>query len=220
MPHEIGMTDRKVITGALLALGVLLHPATALAADSRPPAWYEVATGVIAIPVALIGMAYSFYLIQKTRLEVRKTELESRKAELEIAEKERQLASVITGPVASTAVVAPAFENRLVLMLLLRFVVLYVILAAWGLFEDVFDLMFTGAVVGFQQLLSLELSGWSAIPFVVVQKLPKLAYWLVFFSLAGPLFRDVNAALGIDVKQFFALSSLRALRGDGTDKDG
>ena len=40
--------------------------------------WYEVVGGILAIPVAIFGLAYSYILLTKTRLEVRKTELEIR----------------------------------------------------------------------------------------------------------------------------------------------
>lgn len=200
----------RVVLVACLAL----VPASAMAAEARSPEWYEVATGVIAIPAALIGLAYSYLLIKKTRLEARKTELE-------IVEKERQLAQIAShAPSDLVAVVAPSRESRIILLLLLRFVVLYLILGAWGLFEDAFSLLFTGVVVGLKQLLSLSLSGWSVIPMVVVQKLPKVAYWLVFFSLAWPLFKDANAALGIDIRKFLKVSSLRELREAVEPKDG
>jgi hypothetical protein len=51
---------------------------------TKVPTWYEQASGILAIPITIIGAAYSYVLIKKTRLEVRKTELE-------IREKEKQL---------------------------------------------------------------------------------------------------------------------------------
>ena len=43
------------------------------------PHWYEQATGILAIPAAVIGCAYSYLLIKKTQLESRKLELEIKK---------------------------------------------------------------------------------------------------------------------------------------------
>ena len=169
-----------------------------LAAESRTPQWYEIATGIIAIPAALIGLAYSYLLIKKTRLEARKTELE-------ILEKERQLAQ-ITAVSEGARVAAPASEGRIALLLLLRFVVLWLIASGWGLVEDAFNLLFTGAIVGAQQLCGLILSGWTDVPLVAIQKIPKLAYWIVFIALAWPLFKDANAALGINIKDFLKVS--------------
>ena len=182
---------------------LLLAATTGFAAEPRAPQWYEIATGIIAIPAALIGLAYSYLLIKKTRLEARKTELE-------ILEKERQLAQITASPVADAArIAAPAGESRLALLLLLRFVVLWLIASGWGLVEDAFNLLFTGAIVGAQQLWGLSLSGWVVIPLVAIQKLPKVAYWIVFIALAWPLFRDANAALGINIKDFLRVSLRR-----------
>jgi hypothetical protein len=184
---------------ALSALWIVSVPPV-FAAESRPPQWYEIATGIIAIPAALIGLAYSYLLIKKTRLEARKTELE-------ILEKERQLAQIATGTVSeAVAITVPSGEGRIALLLLLRFVVLWLIASGWGLIEDAFDLVFTSAIISAQQLLGLSLSGWAVIPLVAIQKLPKVAYWIVFVALAWPLFKDTNAALGIDIKDFLRVS--------------
>ena len=111
----------------LLVLSAVLVATSAQAADEpKIPHWYEVITGIIAIPAALIGLAYS--LIKKTRLE-------SRKTELEILEKERQLSQVaptVSRATLSDFISAPAGGNRLILLLLLRFVILYLVLTAWG----------------------------------------------------------------------------------------
>jgi hypothetical protein len=48
----------------------------AFADASQPPHWYEQVTGVIAIPAAIVALAYSYLLIRKTQLESRKLELE------------------------------------------------------------------------------------------------------------------------------------------------
>jgi len=202
---------------------LLLASVPAIAAEPKPPQWYEVTTGVLAIPAALIGLAYSYLLIKKTRLEARNIELESRKTELEILEKERQLAQFGVEPRAipsASGAAVPAHENRLLLLLVLRFVVLSLILSAWGLIEDTFTILFTGILVGVQQLFSVNLSGWSMIPLVILQKLPKIAYWLVFFSLAWPLFKDTNSALGINIKSFLKVSSLREMNRKPEPDDG
>jgi len=190
-PEEFG----AVVTFILAATPVLA------AAEPRQPEWYEVATGVMAIPAAAIGVAYSYLLIKKTRLEARKTELE-------IIEKERQLVQITSGPPSEVArIIAPTGEGRIALLLLLRFVALWLVLNTWGLLEDAFNLLFTGAVVGAQQLWGFSVSGWAVLPLYAIQKLPKVGYWVVFFALAWPLFREVNAALGIDMRKFFRVFS-------------
>jgi hypothetical protein len=213
------LSEHLVVAAAALVLASV----PAIAAEPKPPQWYDVITGVLAIPAALIGLAYSYLLIKKTRLEARKTELDSRKTELEILEKEHELAQFGPEPrivPSVSAAAVPAHENRLFLLLLLRFVVLSLILSAWGVIEDTFSILFAGIVIGVQQLFSVNPSGWSVIPFVILQKLPKIAYWLVFFSLAWPLFKDTNSALGINVKSFLKVSSLREMNREPEPDDG
>jgi hypothetical protein len=207
---------------ALTTAGLLLTSATAVAAaadPSKPPQWYEVVTGVLAIPVTLIGLAYSYLLIKKTRLEAHQTELDSRKTELEILEKERELAQLGAEPrtgdeprtIFSTAVATiPGHQNRLILLLLLRFVVLSLIISGWGVVEDTLNVVFAGAIIGAQSLWP-HLPQWVPFPIMILEKLPRIAYWIVFFSLAWPLFKDANAALGINIKNFFSVSSLREM---------
>jgi hypothetical protein len=60
-------------------------PSIALAGDqaTQPLVWWQVVTGVLAIPAAILGLVYSFFQIQKTRLETRKIALELQRTEQE-----------------------------------------------------------------------------------------------------------------------------------------
>ena len=177
----------------------LLVPVTGFAAESKTTQWYEIATGVLAIPAAIIGLAYSFILIKKTRFEAKKTELE-------ILEKQKQLWQALEAqPVDVQNLMVPATENRIGLYLVLRFVLLYLTLHAWGFIEDVYDLLFMGMVTGAQSAWNFKPGGWVYV-IVAIEKLPKAAYWLVFFALAWPLFKDINSLLGLDLRALFRLS--------------
>jgi hypothetical protein len=201
------------ICRTLVILGLTLIAFPSIAAEPpKQPQWYEIATGVLAIPAALIGLAYSYLLLKKTRLE-------SRKTELEIAEKERALAEVRDTSQVATQVIQSS-ENRLLLLLLLRFVVLYLLLQGWGLVEDFFELVFAGIFVGAQKLFSLSFNGWEVVPLVALQKLPKVVYWLFFFGLGWPLFKDVNRAMGINVREFLRVSSLKDIQKLSGSNDG
>jgi hypothetical protein len=82
------MSFRRAISRSRRAVAALLIlPSVALAADEaiKPlPSWWQVATGILAIPAAVLGLVYSFFQIQKTRLETHKIALELRRAEKEI----------------------------------------------------------------------------------------------------------------------------------------
>ena len=50
-------------------------------------------------------------------------------------------------------------------------------------------------------------SSWIVVPLVVLQQLPKVGFWIVFFALAWPLFKDINATLGLDLRSLFQVFS-------------
>jgi hypothetical protein len=56
---------------------VVLSPtAIAAATDASSEPWYKIATGVIAIPTAMLGLLFSYRLLRKTNLETKKLQLE------------------------------------------------------------------------------------------------------------------------------------------------
>ena len=183
----------------LLFFIVLWLPSLALAAaeEAKQPKWWEVATGIIAIPAAIIGLVYSVVLIKKTRVEVRKTELEIQEKEAalgRIPPAEKTLAQVL---------ISPLFEAKHIQLLLLRFVLLYVTLQLWRLAEDAFSLLVGGAFLGAQKLTSLSFASdnlWVMIPLLLVSKLPKLGELVIILGIGVPLFRDVSTALGVDLR--------------------
>mgnify|MGYP001827796085 CR=1 FL=1 len=165
-----------------------------------PKHWWEIIGGVIAIPVALIGIAYSYVLIRKTRLE-------SRKMELEIAEKEQAIEKVVgesSGEV--QRLIKPLIESKNVQFLLLRFVILFLLIEGWSLVEKGFSLIMGGMYLGISSLTDMELSDdnpWVLIPFLIMTNLPQIGYWIVFIAIGWPLFRDVNQILGLNLRELF-----------------
>ena len=160
------------------------------------PQWWEVAGGILAIPVGVVSLAYSYVLIRKTRLEARKTELE-------ILEKERALQELAqVKPEAAHRIVAPIIEGRQGQYLLLRFVLLYVVLELWGLVRSVFSLIVGGAFLGAQQLAGSDLdpSKWILIPAFIISIVPQVVNWLIVLGLGLPLFRDLNRFLNVDLR--------------------
>jgi hypothetical protein len=182
----------------VFSLLIVWFPSLAHAADvATETIWWEVTTGIIAIPAAVIGLIYSVVLIKKTRVEVKKTELE-------IREKETALAKIAPAePSLAHALITPLFEAKHVQLLLLRFVLLYVTLRLWGLAEDAFGLLLGGAYLGAQKLAASHLESdnlWLMIPLLLISKLPKLGELAILLGIGLPLFRDVSTALGVDVR--------------------
>lgn len=112
--------------------------------------WWEIATGVLSIPIAIIAIPYSLLVVKRTRLE-------SKKIELEILEKETQLSHVKSSQSEEVRQSAqPIIQSRLIQLLFLRALVLYLMLGAWGLVEDGFDLLSSVALITCVKLFPLS----------------------------------------------------------------
>lgn len=186
-----------MVTRIFSLLLVWLPPFAHAADVAKETRWWEVTTGIIAIPAAIVGLIYSVVLIKKTRVEVKKTELE-------IREKETALGKVTPAePSLAHALITPIFEAKHVQLLLLRFVLLYVTLSLWALAEDAFSLLVGGAYLGAQKLAASHFESdnlWLVIPLLLISKLPKLGELAILLGIGLPLFRDVSAALGVDLR--------------------
>lgn len=173
-------------------------PSHALAFEViKEPDWWDVVTGIIAIPAGVIGLIYSIVLIKKTQVEVKKTELE-------IKEKEAALGKIAPDDSRiAQALISPVFEAKHIQLLLLRFVLLYVTLGLWRLAENAYSLVLGGAFLGAQKLGSMKLDFdnlWVMLPLLVVSNLPKLGELAITLGIGLPLFRDVSAALGVNLR--------------------
>ena len=177
---------------------VIIVPGIAVAVTDTPKEyrWWEVVGGILAIPVGVVSLAYSYVLIRKTRLEARKTELE-------IHEKERALGELAgVRPEAAREIMAPIIAGRQGQYLVLRFVLLYVVLQLWGLVKSAFGLAIGGAFFGAQQFAKLDVSDnkWLLVPLFLISSIPQVVDWLIVLGLGLPLFRDLNRFLGVDLK--------------------
>lgn len=178
----------------LLSSFPLIMPAIAFAQSkaAKSPQWYEVAAGVLAIPATLIGLAYSFVLI-------RKTSIESRKLKLEIREKEREFSedNIETSEEHARAVGA-AIRDSLVASILLRFALMYVVLALWGMISNVFGTIVSGAIISLEafKLLDFTSSGFGYF-FWMISQIPQIVGWIIVLALGIPLLREISGYLGV-----------------------
>jgi len=169
----------------------LLLANTSLAAEVKSPQWYEIATDVLAIPAAIIGLCYSIILIQKTRLE-------SAKLKIEIQEKESELSNSPQPTLSRTSV--PESSTTFVHFLLMRFIILFLMIQAWGILESGLDFVFMGAAYGLSKLGSGSLGPeqWWFWPVYLLSKTPTIIYWFIFAKLAWPIFQDASRLVNID----------------------
>jgi hypothetical protein len=168
----------------------------------EPPQWYEEVVGILAIPVTLIGAAYSYLLIQKTRVD-------TRNAQLDIVAKERAL-GLHSEPVGTAAAEPPTKSATVPIpdifwSLVLRWILVEFLLRAANPLSSAIN--FLGKVLGFgvmklaEALFHINGETVEIVPYVVFGFLGNVFYWLVFVGLVWPLFKDVNAALGIQLRQ-------------------
>jgi hypothetical protein len=181
---------------------------------TRPPKWWEVISGVLAIPATLLGLAYSYVLVRKTRYEIPKVQAETEKLQLEIREKKEQLSPAVAAEADAfiQKAIQPALDLRRFQLLFLRFLMLYLILAVWPLVEDALSALVVGLAIGLQKLVhvNFEISNhWYIYPVVILAKAPEIGYWIVLFLLGWPLLRDVSSLLGLSLKDVLPWNLLK-----------
>ena len=197
--------DAKRYPGIYLfavALAAASVSSFALADEARAPTWYEYIVGVIGIPAALIALVYSYLLIKKTRLETRKIELEIQ------AQGSQVQKALQSQPDEVRNLLAPFTASRVSQYLVLRFVLLYLILKLWDLVTEIYDFLIGGVALGADKIWHLDFDNSGYMPMLfVLNELPRIGYWAIFFTIGWPLFKDINSLLGLDLKQIFGLKS-------------
>ncbi|WP_316234853.1 hypothetical protein [Bradyrhizobium sp. SZCCHNR1004] len=213
-----------------LTTAAVLVPSAALAQAAASP---QVAPSVLqqislalGVPATLLGAAYSWVLISKTRAETKKADIDTEKARFEIAKLtlerqklERELVGSSAQGVskASTLVLSSindktaelissmndrSARNQLASSLILRFIVL-------GLYQSFVSLFLNPLVIGsgfLSEYFSRSHFDRSVLPDLLVY-LPSMFGGLIqatIFLIVGlPLFRDLNRFLGIEMPRFW-----------------
>ncbi len=165
---------------------------------TSPPELYEIVGGIIAIPIAMIGAAYTVSLIKKTRLESKKLELEILKTESE-AKKVRESLDESQEIEAASHIKSTAFQ-----FVVLKFIVLYLLLKSWELIENAFQFLAGGAYLGLTRLEIIDTENNIALGlFFIISNAPQAVYWVILIGLGLSIFRDANQILGFELKDFF-----------------
>jgi hypothetical protein len=201
----------KLFRPACCLVGLMCFSASAFAqtgsAASQEP-WYKIATGIIAIPAALVGLMFSYRLL-------RKTNLEARKLELEISEKQQkfQSASENEGLQALKELVEPIGLSQRFPILIIRFIILELTLRLWNFIPFVVNKIFSIAT---SSLLLIIGPSWftteSRVSGATVFLIPgiigiafDIVYWFIVFGFGWPLLKDAGKVLGISFSGIFDL---------------
>jgi hypothetical protein len=175
-----------------------MSSATALAADEQSPThWWQIVSGILAIPTAIGTLIFGLATLKKTRLE-------SKKIELELREKEASIANM-PGVAASGAheiaqsLVNPLIDNNRVNYLILRFVVIFLLLQFWQIFEKLFALVGTGTVLTLQQVFKISVEGLPMLLYFSLSQVVQFSWIVLVLVLGLPLYRDISTHIGFRI---------------------
>jgi hypothetical protein len=181
--------EPTMFRGAAVAIIVGLVTSGALAAQQAATGndgeeWYKIATGIIAIPAALLGVLISWNMVRRTRLE-------TRKLQLEIDDRERTLVETSKGESDVPLVLAPLSESQKAVLIIIRFVLLELTLRIWDFVPSAFLKLFTisglGLYVTFVGGGQNLTEGMAIFPIFaallnVVEFLFSIVYWIFVFA--------------------------------------
>jgi|SRR5579862_1308719 len=179
----------------ILCLIIILLSTPAFAGDeTNPTHWWQVVTGILAIPTAIGAMILGYATLKKTRLE-------SKKIELELLDKQAMISNLpgIASPEAhkvAQSLIDPLIDNNRVNYLILRFVIIFLLLQFWEVIQKVFSLLAGGAMLTIQQVFKVSTDGLLTIIFFGLSEVVQLG-WIVLVLLLGvPLYRDISTHIG------------------------
>jgi hypothetical protein len=207
------MSDKSINLFRLMCplITLLCAPTTAFAqsANVSQEPWYKIATGIIAIPAALLGLVFSYRLL-------RKTNLEARKLELEIQEKQDkfQSASEGEGLQALKELVEPIGVSQRFSILFLRFIILELTLRLWSFIPAVITKILSITTYSLlfvvdPESISMDPRSVTGATFLIGPQLLDLAldavYWVIVFGFGWPLLKDAGRVMGISFSGIFDL---------------
>jgi hypothetical protein len=176
---------------------IMLSTAASAADESNPTHWWQIVTGILAIPTAIGTLIYGLATLKKTRLE-------SKVIELELLEKQAAIAKmpgVVTSGAQEIAqsLVDPLIDNNRVNYLILRFVVIFLVLQFWQIIEKIFELVGGGTILTLQEVFKVSVQGTPTMIFFGLGQVLSFS-WIVLVLLMGvPLYRDISTHLGFRV---------------------
>ena len=105
----------------------------------------------------------------------------------------------------------PLIHFRQLQFIILRFILLYLLLAGWGIIEKGVYYLTLGLYAGATELLKLKVPQWVQAVAFIAANTPKVGYWLVLVFIGWPLFRDTSTILGVNLGDWIRLKTLKDL---------
>jgi hypothetical protein len=181
----------RTIFCLIIVLIVLLSSPAFANDEANPTHWWQIVTGILAIPTAIGTLILGYATLTKTRLE-------SKKIELELLEKQAMISSLPSAASSEAHKVAqslidPLIDNNRVNYLVLRFVIVFLLLQFWEIFQKIFNLLAGGTMLTIQEVFKLP------VPTMIFFGLTEVVQfsWIVLVLLLGvPLYRDISTFIG------------------------
>jgi hypothetical protein len=180
---------RGVVQVVLVVCVALLAGDPALAEEAAKPLhWWEIASGILAIPVAVIGFVFSYATFVKTRLEAQKIELEIREKQKALAESGNATPEVQQ---VAQSLIEPLVDNARVNYIIMRFILLYLVLLFWDVFAKALSFIATGAFLTWTNILKMPSQGAPVIIMYGATQLAQFGWILIVLVVGAPLYKDI-----------------------------
>jgi hypothetical protein len=169
---------------------ILLEIPNGSAGNSMLP-WWQVVTGIIGIPAAIIGLISAYRISKKTQLETQKLQLEIIEAERKLLPEQTQQLSYQEELLRSPQAIAINIQDFVI-----RFIIFSLALAVWGIISE-FILPSFWLVINLQHenaRLSYTIYQVSALFGGYLVTIGRL---IIFVVLGWPLLRDICRTIGI-----------------------
>jgi hypothetical protein len=208
------MKRRIIFAATLILLTVIPVFAQVESGESNAAQpWWKIATGILAVPAALLGLYYTYRLSEKTRLE-------SKKLQRELEREARQISEDETSEVLPSQSLAAPLRNRIIVTRTQDFIVRYIILElaarAWGavtalvspLINLCTNIYFTSSA--YRNAMRGPGSEWFRyVVYTFESYFTSFGYVLLFLLIGWPLLKDISTSLGITPKDIFSFRRIK-----------
>jgi hypothetical protein len=179
-----------------LALVTWIQGAAQTGAPQTPP-WWQVVTGIIGVPGALVALYVAWLTSHKIRMETRSVQLDILKKEGAISS-EAQRIPRSQELISSPQVLAAGIQDFLI-----RFIIIYLAYNVWGLvisliapFVSVLSTAYSEIGMGYSPWFSTLLGTGTAL-------VSWVGNLLIFLVLGLPLLSDIARSLGLRARDLF-----------------
>lgn len=175
------------------------------AASSQPPPWWKVATGIIGVPAALLGLYYTYRLAEKTRLESLKLQRELQDEALIEPEAAIAAPAATLSPIKARMIVTRTQE------FFIRYIILELAARAWGAIASIITPLISLSTnvlansASFREHDVIRYSLYAGVSYV-----SSIGYIAIFILIGWPLLRDICRSLGITPREIFSFKKIQA----------